>query len=572
MYNTSMKDFKNIIVYQVWPRSFLDTNGDGIGDIPGIIRKLDHIRSLGTDIIWLSPVYRSGNRDYGYDIDDYYDINPEFGTLEDFDRLVDEARLRDIGIMMDLVANHTSDQHAWFRKALESPDSEYRNYYIFRKGRNGKSGNTAPPNNWMSAFGGSAWQYHANSDEWYLCTFTPNQCDLNWDNPAVRDGIYSIMEFWLKKGIAGFRMDVINTICKTTGLPDAGNNPRKLSFPFEHIVSLPQSHEYISEMHRKVLSRYPDCITVGEGMVTDLHNMSLYTSEDRQELDMMFHFDVHLLGCGKLGKFDFRKFYRWTVRDLKNAVFKWELGIQQQGGWIGNYLSNHDQPRHVSRFGDDSSCRKASARALALLNFTLRGTPFIYQGEEIGMTNPPLERKDWRDFEAFNAYRVLQSMMHLPAFIAERIVNRMSRDNARTPVQWTAEENAGFSSGEPWTAVNPNYREINVEKDLKSEDSLIAFYREIASLRKTRRELSTGTIQPVVENHSRVIGYIREYESERSLILINLTGRKAVISLNGVKGVDSAEGSLPLLSSGPQDRLFSAGMQLEPWEGLIYEL
>lgn len=558
-------------VYQVWPRSFKDSNGDGIGDLGGVIEKLDYIKSLGTDMLWLSPVYASGNRDYGYDIDDYYTINSEFGTMEDMERLIAEARERGMGIMMDLVANHTSDRHEWFRKALETPDSPYRDYYIFEKGSMDAKGRRQPPNNWLSAFGGPAWQYHEASDSWYLTVFTPNQCDLNWDNPAVREGIYDIMRFWLDKGIAGYRMDVINTISKTPGLPNAGKRSDVLDFPFEHIVSLPKSHDYIREMYGKVLSRYPHCVTVGEGMVTDPESLNLYTRSDRKELDMMFHFDIQLLGCGALGKFDFRKFYRWSVRDLKRVAFRWMRESETGGGWIGNFMSNHDWPRQVSRFGDDKAFRRESAKAIALLNFTLRGTPYVYQGEEIGMTCIDLPRGDWRDYEAVNAFTALQNMLHAPAWVAERIVRKMSRDNSRTPMQWTAGKNAGFTDGESWIRINPNYPDINVESDLAREDSVIAFYRRLSGLRRERTELREGRFIPVLENHPSIVAFIRDDGNARSLVVINWSSRHAILgAIPELEGQAVSRNGAPLLATGAVNG-FGTPMSLDPWEGLVYD-
>jgi len=559
-----MDNFKQRIVYQIWPRSFKDSNDDGIGDLRGIISKLDYIRDLGSDTIWLSPIYATGNKDYGYDIDDYYSINPEYGTMDDFDELLAEIKKRDMELVMDLVANHTSDQHIWFQKALEDPNSPYRDYYIFRKGRTGKNGASLPPNNWLSAFGGSAWQKDETSDEYYLTMFTPNQCDLNWENEKVREGIHDIMRFWLDKGVLGFRMDVINTIAKREGLPPAGKG-KKLDFPFEHIVSLPKSHDYIREMHEKVLSHYPHVFTVGEGMVTSIDDLIRYTDPDEKKLNMMFSFDLHLIGCGPLGKFDFRKGYLWSVKEMKEILFNLQLKVQEGGGWIGNFMSNHDQPRQVSRFGDDGPFRRKSAKALALLNMTLRGTPFLYQGEEIGMTNCPFDMEDWRDFEAINDYQVLQDMMHLPKFAAKKIIQKMTRDHARTPVQWSSEKHAGFSTVEPWIKVNPNYTSINVEAELKKENSLIDFYKEIIALRKSSPALVDGYITAVNRPHPYVMAYKRIYNDETLLVVINLSGKNTEISLEEVMTSHWA------CEIGTYEkRPFEANLPLYPYEALIY--
>lgn len=559
-----MKSFKNRIVYQIWPRSFKDSNSDGIGDLKGVISKLDYLKDLGIDTLWLSPVYATGNKDYGYDIDDYYKINPEYGTMEDFDELLLKAKERGIDILMDLVANHTSDQHIWFKEAIKSKDSPYRDYYIFKEGRTDKNGNSIPPNNWLSAFGGSAWQKDESSEEYYLTIFTPNQCDLNWSNRKVREGIYDIMRFWLDKGILGFRMDVINTIAKAEGLPPAGKG-KKLDFPFEHIVSLPKSHDYLREMHEEVLSRYEDSFTVGEGMVTGVDDLIRYTAPEEKKLNMMFQFDVHLIGCGPLGKFDFRKGYLWSIKELKDIIFNWQLKVQEGHGWLGNFMSNHDQPRQVSRFGNDRHFRRKSAKALALLNMTLRGTPFIYQGEEIGMTNCHLEMDEWRDFEAINDYKVLQEMMHLPKFISKKVIQKMTRDNARTPMQWSSVAYAGFSDTLPWIKVNPNYTFINVEDEIRKENSLIKYYKELISLRKNSSALNDGVIIPVDRDNPHVISYLREDHNESFLIVINLSEKKAKVNLEEVM---TNEWMRILGSYGNRD--YDSSLTAHPYEALLF--
>ncbi len=567
-------DFKDKVIYQIWPRSFCDSNADGIGDIPGIISKLDYLKKLGVDLIWLSPVYATHNRDYGYDIDDYYSINPEYGTMEDFDNLLEETKARNMGIIMDLVANHTSDCHDWFKEAISDPASPYRDYYFFREGRKAEDfpGNTLPvtnglipPNDWMSAFGGSAWQYDERSGQFYLTMFTPNQCDLNWENEKVRKGVYNIMKFWLDKGVAGFRMDVINVISKAPGLPNAGSG-LKLAFPFKQITSLPMSHEYLKEMHNEVIGPY-GCITIGEGMMTPLEELANYTRPESGEIDMMFQFDLALIGCGKLGKFDFRKFYYWNVPMFKKILKNWQEGTQREGGWLGNYLSNHDQPRQVSRFGDDGVYRRESAKALAVLNLTLRGTPFIYQGEEIGMTNCSLEPEDWKDFEAINDYAVLQDMMHLPAVFAKKIIMKMTRDNARTPMQWTSGRFAGFSEHEPWIKLNPNYRQINVEDDLKRRNSIIDLYKQLIRLRRLHRELSYGSFEMIDEKNASVISYIRKYEDRQLLVVVNMTKKVAKADLSDCP---YKRGHCIL---GTHDlEAYSRTLTLRPYEARVYKV
>lgn len=562
----TLHQFKESIVYQIWPRSFYDSNGDGIGDIAGITKKLEYIHSLGVNLIWLCPIYATHNKDYGYDIDNYYEINPEYGTMKDFDELVNKANALGIGILMDLVPNHTSNQHPWFQEALKDKNSPFRDHYFFHEPRslddNGLM-KQLPPNNWLSAFGGSAWQYHEPTNEYYLTMFTPNQCDLNWENENVRNGIYDVMNFWMDKGIAGFRLDVINVISKREGLPIIGD-PNKLEFPFQHIISLPKSHTYLKEMQEKVL-KPRGCITVGEGMAIDLEDLISYTNPKEEELNMMFHFDLHLLGCGKLGKYDFRKLYYYTIQDMKQVIDHWQVGTQKGNGWLGNYLSNHDQPRQVSRFGNDNKYHMESAKALALLNFTLRGTPFLYQGEEIGMTNCKLEKTEWKDYEAMNAYEVLQSMMHLPSFLAKKIIMKMTRDHARTPMQWTPKEYAGFSTVTPWIKLNPNYKTINVASDLARKDSLIEFYKKCIQLRKKYETLIYGQYIPLCRKNKQVIVYLRQDEKVTLLIAINLSAKKAKVNLSDT---DYVRGVL-LLGTHLVDG-FSQHFELKPYEGRLY--
>ncbi len=555
-------DPREKIVYQIWPRSFCDGNGDGVGDLGGVIAKLDYLHELGVDLLWLSPVYASPNRDYGYDVSDYYAINPEYGTLAEFDRLVAEAKARGIGILMDFVPNHTSDQHAWFQAALNDPNSPYRDFYYFRPGKNGGA-----PNNWMSFFGGSAWTQDKKTGEYYLTSFTPGQCDLNWENPAVRQEMYKAMRFWMDRGIAGFRIDVVNAIKKAPGLPDKDSHKRGLQFPAELVTKQEGVHTFIQEMHREVFSHYPDCFTVGEGCLTGIEDVARFTNPENRELMMMFHFDIAMLGCGPLGKFDFRKGYRFTIRDFKRVVNRWQLAMQEKNGWTGNYLSNHDQPRQVSRFGSEKTpeLRRASARALALLNLTLRGTPFLYQGEECGMTNCRLVKEEWKDFEAINDYAVLQSMMRLPAPLAEKIIVKMTRDNARTPVQWSGGRNAGFTDGTPWMRVNPNYREINIEEDVLRMDSVVNFYKKAIALHHAHPALTFGTYAPVDEKNKRVLAYLRRGETETLLVAINLSDKQAKVSF---PRLNARECLLYTHSS----RTFAQELPLLPFEGLVYKV
>ena len=515
-------EFKNKIIYQIWPRSFQDSNNDGIGDLNGIRQRLDYLASLKIDMLWLSPVYCSPNTDYGYDISDYYQIHPDFGTMAEFDALVDEAQQRGIGILMDLVANHTSDQHPWFQACLQDPNSPYRSCYYFRQGQKG-----AEPNNWISCFGGSAWQKDPLCpNSWYLTTFTPHQCDLNWENPLVRREVENIMRFWLKHGVCGFRLDVINTIAKQQGLPSWHPEKKGYQFAKEYMTNLPRSHDYIQEVIRNVQADY-DFITIGEGMLVDQAACALYAGKQRKELNMMLMFDLHLQDCGELGKYDFRKLYRWSIRGFKKIVFSWQQDMQKQHYWLGNYLNNHDQPRTISRFGNDRRYRRESAKSFALMTLTLRGTPLLYQGEEIGMTNCRLRPEEWRDYEAINVYSTLQTMMHLPAFVARRIIQRMTRDQARTPVQWDASKGAGFTQGTPWIKINPNFRQINLQAEEARPDGIVHAYRQLILLRKQYACLNTGSMTPILIRHRQILAYQRQDEQHTLLILINMSAKKA---------------------------------------------
>jgi oligo-1,6-glucosidase len=520
-----MKNKLNSIIYQIWPRSFNDSNEDGIGDINGIIEKLDYLKELNVDYIWISPLYSSPNTDYGYDVADYYSINPEYGSLSDLDKLIQKAKHLNIKIIMDLVANHTSTDHPWFLEAVRDSLSPKRDYYYFRESKNGKE-----PNNWISIFGGSAWT-KVDENNYVLTLFTPHQADLNWENKQVRVEIANIMEFWINRGIAGFRLDVINTISKKEGLPS--KNPQKKGFQFadDFIINRPKAVDYAREVIAEVKARTNiDFITIGEGMLMTREVAKEYSNVDNPICDMMIHFDLHMLGCGPLGKFDFRKGYRWKIIDLKRIISNWQTDMQKNNYWMANYLSNHDQPRQVSRFGNDKKYIFESAKALALLNMTLLGTPLIYQGEEIGMTNAKLEEDDWRDYEAKNAYLVLQDMMHLPAFLAKKIVMKMTRDHARTPMQWSDKPNAGFSSVNPWIKVNSNFKSINVEQQLDDEASVLSFYRKLTAFIKQTQITSLPIWKQSHVKHKHIIAYHRENDTNQYIVIINLSNKMETLS------------------------------------------
>lgn len=549
------------VVYQIWPRSFNDSNKDGIGDIQGIIQKLDYLKHLGINQIWLSPVFVSPNKDYGYDIQDYYNIQPEFGSLEDMEQLIFEAKNRDILIIMDLVANHTSDQHPWFQDALKNKNSKYRDYYFFREGKNNNE-----PNNWISLFGGSAWTKVKDEDNmYYLSLFTPQQTDLNWENPEVRKEIEKILRFWLDRGISGFRMDVINIISKKDGLPD--KNPHKKGYQFadDFIVSRDKSHDYIQEMYENVLKDYPG-LFIGEGLLISPTQAKRYCGANSNELDLMFHFDTVLIGCGPLGKYDFRKFYRWSIKEFKKIFFKWQLASVKDDFYLGNFLSNHDNGRAVSRFGDDHKYHKESAKALQTLIFMSRGTPFIYQGEEIGMTNVVLDVEDWKDFEAINDYEVLQSMMHLPKSIAKKVVQKMTRDQARTPMQWNSEEYSGFSSHKPWMVVNPNYTSINVENQLSDPDSILNYTRRCIELYKKDDCFAFGEIEQLYQEHNQLLSFRRYNELSEYIVFINMSNKYINFKLNS-KYLTSK-----IVLSNYSHPLFDEKMILRQYEALVIQV
>ncbi len=554
-----MKNKLNSIIYQVWPRSFNDSNDDGIGDINGIIEKLGYLKELNVDYLWISPLYCSPNTDYGYDVADYYNINPEYGSLDDLDKLIRKARHLDIGIIMDLVANHTSTEHPWFVEALRDPLSPKRDYYFFREGKNG-----VEPNNWISIFGGSAWT-KIDGNNYVLTLFTPYQADLNWENKQVRTEIAKIMEFWIKKGVAGFRLDVINTISKKDGLPS--KNPQKKGYQFadDFIINRPKAIDFAREVINEVKDRTnADFLTIGEGMLMTRDVAKEYSNIENPICDMMIHFDLHMLGCGPLGKFDFRKGYRWKMIDFKKILSSWQSDMQESNYWMANYLSNHDQPRQVSRFGDEKKYIFESAKALALLNMTLLGTPLIYQGEEIGMTNAKLDKDDWRDYEAKNAYLVLQDMMHLPAFLARKIVMKMTRDHARTPMQWNDKPYAGFSSVKPWIKMNSNFDSINVQQQLDDSTSVLSFYRKLTLLIKQTQINSLPIWEQLHPKHKHIIAYRREDDTNQYIVIINLSNKIETLSNqfedNQVKIIIHTYHQPPLLSK---------KMVLRPYEGFV---
>lgn len=508
------KWWKESVVYQIYPRSFKDSNGDGIGDLNGIIEKLDYIKELGANVIWLNPVYKSPNDDMGYDISDYRDIMDEFGTMDDWERLLKKAHENDIKIVMDLVVNHTSDEHEWFIESRKSRENPFRDYYIWRDPVDGKE-----PNNWASFFEGPAWEFDQNTGQYYLHLFSKKQPDLNWENEKVRNEVYDMMKFWLDKGIDGFRMDVINMLSKVPGLPPVETDEKGFVFGDEYFINGPRIHEFLKEMNDKVLSKY-DIMTVGETPGVTPEIAAMYVGKDRNELNMVFQFEQMDLDKGE----NYYKF-TWDLLEFKKIMKKWQEGLYEKG-WNSLYLNNHDQPRMVSRFGNDGKYRVESAKMLATMIHTQQGTPYIYQGEEIGMTNisfPTIE--DYKDIATINLYYKAKEAGFDEDLIMKGI-HYHSRDNARTPIQWNSEKNAGFTTGTPWIKVNPNYKEINVENALKDKNSIFYYYRDLIKLRKKHPVIVYGKFEIVNEDDPDIFAYTRTGENEKLFVILNFTDKE----------------------------------------------
>lgn len=540
--------WKEGIVYQIYPRSFQDSNGDGIGDIQGIIKRLDYIKSLGVDIIWLCPVYKSPNDDNGYDIADYRNIMGEFGTMDDFDELLNAMHQRDLKLVMDLVVNHSSDEHSWFEESKKSKDNPYRDYYIWKPGKNG-----GPPNDWQAFFGGSAWQYDQTTEEYYLHLFTVKQPDLNWENPQLREEVNDIIKYWFDKGVDGFRMDVISLISKR---PEYDN---MVSKNFEDTIRLqyangPRIHEFLRDMNEKVLSNY-DIMTVGEGPGITLEHGLNYVGEDRKELDMVFHFDHMFLDFGEGGKFDPRPF---DLVEFKNVFTAWDEKLKGRG-WGSIFLGNHDFPRMVSRFGNDGEYRELSSKLLAMLLLSLRGTTYIYQGDEIGMSNVAFDDPtDYRDIETLNYFKTLEDPK-------EGLVNvhPMGRDNARTPMQWTNEANGGFTTAkEGWIKSNQNYTEVNVASQEEDDESVLNFFRRMIAFRKKHLTLVYGDYQSIQNEDQKIYAYRRWDEENEYLVVLNFSEDTVVFEAKGA--------NLELLIYNYQDA--QNDLTMRPWEAKLFRI
>lgn len=507
--------WKESVVYQIYPRSFADSNGDGIGDLNGITEHLDYLQDLGVDVIWLSPVYQSPNDDNGYDISDYQAIMSDFGTMEDYDRMLSEAHKRGIKIVMDLVVNHTSDEHQWFVESKKSKDNEYRDYYIWKDGKNGKE-----PNNWGGCFGGSAWEYDKETDMYFLHCFSKKQPDLNWENPKVRKEVFDMMSWWCEKGIDGFRMDVISMISKDPAFPDGEvrNGLYGDNGPF--VCNGPHVHEYLREMNQEVLSKY-DIMTVGEAAGVTIEEAKKYAGETTGELNMVFQFEHVELGDHRIGKWSAKEV---PLKDLREAMNRWQINLEGKA-WNSLFWDNHDQPRAVSRFGDDSPMyREVSAKMLATCLHMMKGTPYIYQGEELGMTNAYFSKlEDYRDIESINAFNEYTENGLAGKEEMMNCLKEISRDNARTPMQWNTKENAGFTTGTPWIKVNKNYLEINAEAEMAEEDSVYNYYKKLIRLRKENEIMVQGRFVPLLEEDDHIYAYERLWEGEKIVVACNFT-------------------------------------------------
>ena len=553
--------WKESVVYQIYPRSFCDSNGDGIGDLNGITSKLDYLQELGVDVIWLSPVYKSPNDDNGYDISDYQDIMDEFGTMEDFDRMLATAHEKGIKIMMDLVVNHTSDEHKWFIESRKSTDNPYRDYYIWRPAKEDGS----LPNNWGSCFSGPAWEYDKTTDMYFLHLFSKKQPDLNWDNPVVRQEVFDMMNWWLEKGVDGFRMDVISLISKEQPeLPDKEPGINGYA-TFNVSANGPHVHEYLQEMRQKALNN-ADTITVGECSGVTLEEAKKYARSDEKELNMVFQFEhMDVDSDEKAGKWTTRKM---DLRDLKKILTRWQKGLQDIA-WNSLYWENHDQPRSVSRFGNDSDeYREISAKMLATCIHMMQGTPYVYQGEELGMTNCPFNTlENFRDLESINAFHELTEQGKMTEEEMMAAIGYKGRDNARTPMQWDDSANAGFSGADatPWIMVNPNYTKINAKDQVSREDSVFKYYQKLIKLRHESDLIVYGTYDLILDDDKDIYAYIRTLGDEKLIVYCNFSENTREVELPE----EFTDGKI--LISNYNDAKVSEKITLRPYEAIVIQ-
>ncbi len=554
--------WRKSVVYQIYPKSFNDTTGNGMGDIQGIIEKLDYLKTLGIDVLWLTPIYASPQKDNGYDISDYYSIHHEYGTMEDFDQLLEEAHNRDLKVIMDIVVNHTSTEHKWFQQAKSSTNNPYRDYYIWKDPVNGSE-----PNNWESKFGGTAWNYDEKTKQYYLHLFDVTQADLNWENEQVREDVYEMMHFWFEKGVDGFRLDVINLISKDQDFPnDDGSKAPGDGRKF--YTDGPRIHEFINEMNKNVFAKY-DVMTVGEMSSTTIDDCIKYTRPDRNELSMTFNFH-HL-------KVDYPNGEKWALAEfdflrLKNILSTWQTEMHKGSGWNALFWCNHDQPRVVTRFGDDEMYHNESAKMLATAIHLMQGTPYIYQGEEFGMTNPKFDTiEEYRDVETLNYYKILKDKGVSEKEIMD-IIKAKSRDNSRTPVQWNQGPHAGFTSGTPWIAAAPNYKEINAEKALEDENSIYYHYQQLIQLRKQYDIITTGDYQLLLDHHPQIFSYVRNTENQALLVLNNFYQQETIFQLPESQKHLLQKDSSILLSNYDDSKNKIDNVVLRPYESVVYML
>lgn len=545
--------WKEGVIYQIYPRSFYDSNGDGIGDLPGITQKLDYLKDLGVDILWISPFYQSPNDDNGYDVSDFRNIQEEFGTMEDFYDLLEGVHKQGMKLIMDLVPNHTSDEHDWFKLSKLSKDNPFRSYYIWKPPVNG-----GPPNNWLSYFSGSAWEYEEHTGEYYLHLFTKKQPDLNWENPQVRKEIYDIMKFWLDKGIDGFRLDVIPFISKRQDFPPIDTEDFNNSVE-EIYANGPRIHEYLQEMNKEVCQYY-DMFTLAEGCGVPSDKANLYVGKDRKELDMLYHFDHLFLGIGKSSRYERKPF---TLLELKQAFDTWYEALGNTG-WAVVCLGNHDFPRMLSRFGNETRYREASAKLLITLMATQRGSLCIYQGDEIGMSNVAFDRiEDYDDVEAHNFFR--EHAEGKPYAVQQAILKQIQlggRDNARTPFQWNSDTHAGFSQGIPWLKVNPNFRTINCVQQREDPHSILNFYKKILALRKSHPVWVYGKYESLFPEHPEVYVYRRWDDQQEVYVLLNFSEAVQVLALN-------LPDTNPLISNYQVVEKQGKDLLLQPWQAVV---
>ncbi|RZI50307.1 alpha,alpha-phosphotrehalase [Aeribacillus pallidus] len=554
--------WKKAVVYQIYPKSFKDTTGNGIGDLQGIIEKLDYLKTLGIDVIWLTPIYASPQRDNGYDISDYFSIHQDYGTMEDFERLLAEAHRRGIKVIMDMVVNHTSTDHEWFQQARSSKENRYRHFYIWKDAKPDGS----PPTNWKSKFGGSAWEYDEQTGQYYLHLFDVTQADLNWENEELRKTIYEMMHFWFQKGIDGFRLDVINLISKDQRFLD-DDESLPLGDGRRFYTDGPRIHEFLQEMNREVFSKY-DIMTVGEMSSTTIDHCIQYTNPARKELNMTFNFH-HL-------KVDYPNGEKWVAAPfdflaLKRILSIWQVEMNKGGGWNALFWCNHDQPRIVSRYGNDGAYHKESAKMLATVIHMMQGTPYIYQGEEIGMTNPKFERiEEYRDVETLNMYKILLEQGKTEAEVLE-ILKCKSRDNSRTPMQWDDSPHAGFTTGTPWIHVAPNFKEINVKKALEDPTSIFYHYKRLIELRKNYDIITTGNYQLLLEDHPQIFAYVRNGDGEKLLVVANFFGGQTEFVLPNELDINGYTSRI-LLSNYNDSSEHVQEIMLRPYEAIVYHL